>query len=127
LAGTLLSVAGAVVSTVVVWALLGARAADPHRLPLLLLLVLVLAVAAMPALAAISRRWERSADRHAVAMTNAAVYASALRRLAAGNLGDLDPPTLIYLFLFTHPTAAERLAATGATSVPARLAAAAPG
>src|SRR5919109_1295546 len=123
--GTMLSVGGAVVATLVVWVLLGTRAADPHRLPLVLLVALALAVGAMPALAAISRRWERSADRYAVTLTDAAAYANALRRLAARNLSDLDPPPLIYLFLFTHPTAAERLAATGAATVPARLAAAA--
>jgi len=121
LLGTLLSVAGAVVATVVVWALLGTRAADPHRIPLLLLLALGLAVVAMPLLAAISRRWERRADWYAAA------YASALRRLTVANLGDLDPPALVYLFLFTHPTAAERLAASGGADVRTALAASAGG
>jgi STE24 endopeptidase len=94
----------------------------------LLLLALALAVVAMPLLAAISRRWERRADRYAVALTNdAPAYTSALRRLTATNLGDLDPPALVYLFLFTHPTAAERLAASGAADVRTGLAASAGG
>jgi STE24 endopeptidase len=128
LLGTFLSVAGAVVGTVVVWALLGRRAADPHQLPVLLLLALALAVVAMPLLAAISRRWERRADRYAVALTNdGPAYASALRRLTAANLGDLDPPALVYLILFTHPATAERLAASGAVDVRTGLAASAGG
>src|SRR5947208_2014708 len=40
-----------------------------------------------------------------------AAYASTFRRLAQTNLSDLDPPRLLYLLLFTHPTAPERLAA----------------
>jgi STE24 endopeptidase len=128
LLGTLLTAGGAVAATVVVWALLGVRVAEPQQLPRLVLLALALAVAAMPVLAAISRRWERRADRYAVALTNdRAAYASVLRRLTVANLSDLDPPILIYLFLFTHPTAAERLAASGATDVQTALAAPAAG
>jgi len=112
LLGTLLSVAGATIATIVVWALLGTRTADPHQLPLVLLLALALALATLPALTAVSRRWERSADRYALALTNdRAAYESAFRRLAAANLSDLDPPALIYFLLFIHPTPAERLAA----------------
>jgi STE24 endopeptidase len=54
LLGTFLSVAGAVVATVVVWALLGRRAADPHQLPVLLLLALALAL--VPLTLLVSRR-----------------------------------------------------------------------
>jgi STE24 endopeptidase len=35
------------------------------------------------------------------------------RKLATANLGDLDPPRLLYLLLFSHPTAPERIAAAG--------------
>ncbi len=112
LLGTLLSIGGAIVATIVVWALLGTRAADPHRLPLLLLIALALSLAGLPAFTAISRRWERSADRYALELTNdPSAYQSAFRRLTAANLSDLDPPALVYLLLFTHPTPAERLAA----------------
>jgi STE24 endopeptidase len=115
LLGTLLSVLGAIVSTAVVWALLGTRTADPHRLPLLLLIALALSLAALPALTALSRRWERDADRFALELTRDRVaYERTFRRLAATNLSDLDPPRLIYLILFTHPTPAERLAAAAA-------------
>jgi STE24 endopeptidase len=104
LLGTLLSIGGAIVATIVVWALLGTRAADPHRLPLLLLIALALSLAGLPAFTAISRRWERSADRYALELTNdPSAYQSAFRRLTAANLSDLDPPALVYLLLFTHP------------------------
>jgi Zn-dependent protease with chaperone function len=115
LLGTLLSVLGAIVGTAVVWALLGTRTADPHRLPLLLLIALTLSLAALPALTALSRRWERGADRFALELTRDRVaYERTFRRLAVTNLSDLDPPSLIYLILFTHPTPAERLAAAAA-------------
>jgi STE24 endopeptidase len=41
-------------------------------------------------------------------------YEQAFRRLTSTNLSDLDPPLLIYLLLFTHPTPAQRLAAAAA-------------
>ena len=112
LLATLLSVVGAVAATIVVWATLGTEAADPHRLPLVLLLGFGLGLAALPPSAAISRRWERTADRYALELTGEHdAFASAFRRLAATNLSDLDPPALVYSLLFTHPTTAERLAA----------------
>jgi STE24 endopeptidase len=112
LLGTLLSVLGAVAATIVVWATLGTDAADPGRLPLVLLLGFALGLAALPLLTAISRRWERRADRFALELTGEYdAFASAFRRLAATNLSDLDPPALVYSLLFTHPTTAERLAA----------------
>jgi STE24 endopeptidase len=110
--GTVVSVGGAVAATVVIWAVLGTSVADPHRLPEVLLLGFALALAGLPALTAVSRRWERSADNFALELTNEpAAYESAFRRLATTNLSDLDPPAVVYLLLFTHPTMAERLEA----------------
>ena len=104
-----------VATTVVVWALLGTRVADPHRVPLVLLIGLGLQFAAAPALTAVSRRWERAADRCSLELTgDRAAYETAFRRLARTNLSDLDPPRLLYLLLFTHPTPPERLAAAAA-------------
>jgi STE24 endopeptidase len=112
LLGTLLSLVGAVVGTAVVWALLGTEVADPHRLPLLLLIALGLALVTGPAANALSRRWEQKADRFALELTgDPAAYEQTFRRLAASNLSDLDPPKLVYLLLFTHPTPPQRLAA----------------
>jgi STE24 endopeptidase len=112
LLGTLLSSTGAAVAMVVVWGVLGTEVGDPHRLPVVLLLFLGLGFAGLPPLTAISRRWERTADRFALALTgDEKAFASAFRRLAATNLSDLDPPPAVYALLFTHPTPAERLAA----------------
>ncbi len=112
--GTQLAMAGAVTAAVVVWALLGTRVGDPTRIPLVLLIGLGIALASLPALTALSRRWERAADRYSLELTrDRAAYATAFRRLAQTNLTDLDPPRLLYLLLFTHPTPPERLAAAG--------------
>jgi STE24 endopeptidase len=112
LLGTLLSVSGAIVGTAIVWALLGTRTADPHRLPFLLLVALALTLGATPALTALSRHWERNADRFALELTrDRAAYEQTFNRLATANLSDLDPPRLIYILLFTHPTPPQRLAA----------------
>ncbi|TMK27903.1 MAG: M48 family peptidase [Actinobacteria bacterium] len=112
LRGTVLAITGAIASTVVLWALLGTRVADPHRVPLLLLLGLAFSLSSLPALTAVSRRWERQADRYSLELTgDDAAYVAAFRRLARTNLSDLDPPRLLYLLLFTHPTPPERLAA----------------
>jgi STE24 endopeptidase len=114
LLGTLFAMAGAVTATVVVWALLGTRAGNPHQAPLVLLIGLGIALTSLPALTAISRRWERASDRYSLELTgDQAAYATVFRRLAQTNLTDLDPPRLLYLLLFTHPTPAERLAAAG--------------
>jgi Zn-dependent protease with chaperone function len=112
LLATLLAMAGATAAPIVVWALLGTHAADPHRIPLVLLIGLGLGLTSLPALAALSRHWERAADRYSLELTNdRAAYQTAFRRLARTNLSDLDPPPLLYLLLFTHPTPPERLAA----------------
>jgi Zn-dependent protease with chaperone function len=112
LLGTLLSLAGAIATALVLWALLGTGVADPHRLPLLLLVALGLMLVATPAANALSRRWERDADRFALELTgDRAAYEQTFRRLATSNLIDLDPPKLVYVFLFTHPTPPQRLAA----------------
>src|SRR5438876_7260352 len=114
LLGTLLAMAGAATATVVVWVLLGTRVGDPHRIPLVLLIGLGLALVSLPALTGISRRWERAADRYSLELTDdRAAYATVFRRLAQTNLTDVDPPRLLYLLLFTHPTRPERLAAAG--------------
>jgi Zn-dependent protease with chaperone function len=74
-----------------------------------------LSLASLPALTFLSRRWERAADRYSLDLTgDRAAYESPFRRLARANLSDLDPPRLLYLLLFTHPTPPERLAAAEA-------------
>jgi STE24 endopeptidase len=119
LLATLVAMAGAIAAVIVVWALLGTHAADPHRMPLVLLIGLGLGLAPAPAFAALSRRWERAADRYSLELTNdRAAYRAVFLRLARTNLSDLDPPPLLYLLLFTHPTPPDRLVAADVTVTP---------
>jgi len=108
---TLLAMAGAVVAVLVLWAVLGTRMADPRTLPEALLLLLALELVALAPGAALSRRFERDADRCSLELTEQpAAFARAHLELARRNLSDLEPPRLVYLLLFSHPTAPERLA-----------------
>jgi STE24 endopeptidase len=109
--GTLLGMLGAVVAVVILWAVLGTRVASPRELPAALLVLTVLEVAALAPGAALSRRWERAADRYSIELTrDLPAYERAHVELAKKNLSDLDPPRLVYLLLFGHPTPPERLA-----------------
>ena len=108
---TLLGMAGAAVAVVLLWAVLGTRVADPRALPEALLLLLALELVALAPGAALSRRFERAADRCSLELTRQpAAFARAHLELARRNLSDLEPPRLVYLLLFSHPTAPERLA-----------------
>ena len=112
LLGTVLSMVAACIAIVVVWALLGTTVTDPHRLPLVLLIGLGMTLVSLPAGSAISRRWERAADRFALQVTgDARAYEDTMRMLASSHLSDVEPPLVVYLLLFTHPTPAERIAA----------------
>jgi STE24 endopeptidase len=108
---TLLAMAGAVVAVLVLWAVLGTRVGDPQTLPEVLLLLLALELVALAPGAWLSRRFERAADRCSLELTEEpSAFARAHLELARRNLSDLEPPRLVYLLLFSHPTAPERLA-----------------
>src|SRR6478609_1067011 len=108
---TLLGMAGAAGAVLVLWAVLGTRVGDPRTLPEALLLLLALELAALAPGAWLSRRFERAADRCSLELTQQpAAFARAHLELARRNLSDLQPPRLVYLLLFSHPTAPERLA-----------------
>jgi STE24 endopeptidase len=108
---TILAMAGAGVAVAVLWAVLGTRMADPRTLPEALLVLLALELAALAPGAALSRRFERAADRCSLDLTeDAPAFARAHVELARRNLSDLEPPQLAYLLLFSHPTPPERLA-----------------
>jgi Zn-dependent protease with chaperone function len=109
LKGTLLGMLGAVIAVLAVWAALGTPA--PGDYPVAALLVMALELAALPLGAALSRRWERTADRYSLRLTgDRDAYIETHLALARTNVADLDPPRLAYLALFTHPTPSERLA-----------------
>src|SRR5579864_663199 len=108
LKGTLLAMPGAAAATLLLWLTLGTP--QPGDFPLAALLITGLELATLPAGAALSRRWERTADRYSLKLTNDPdAYVQTHLALARSNLADLDPPRLAYLTLFTHPTPPERI------------------
>jgi Zn-dependent protease with chaperone function len=109
LKGTALAVAGAIL--VVLLLRLALVTPQPRDYPLAALLLTGLQLAGLPFAAALSRHWERSADRHSLKLTgDREAFIQTHLGLARRNLADLDPPRLAYLTLFTHPTPPERLA-----------------
>jgi STE24 endopeptidase len=84
--------------------------ADPAGLPLLGLITGTIGLIAMPAGNAFSRWRERMADRFAVELTGKGqAFASALRRLANQNLGEIDPEPWVVFLLYSHPPLGMRI------------------
>jgi STE24 endopeptidase len=111
--GTALAMLGAALGTLVLWLVLP-EPQDPAVAPTILLVSFVLELLALPFETALSRRWEREADRVSIEVTEDRDAFRALhRRLATANLGDLYPPRWLYVLLFSHPTAPERIASAG--------------
>ena len=120
--GTAIAMAGAAAYVVVLWALLSSRAVldaigvsapgDPRIVPFALLVGSLLGLAGAPLQAALSRRWEYACDRFALAQTgDLGAFERAFGQLSEANLPDSEPPRLAYLWLFSHPTIPDRLAA----------------
>lgn len=89
----------------------------PHPRPadtaLVLLLGLGLELLALPAASALSRRFERAADRFSLELTgDEPAYRELHRTLAVANLSDLRPPKWLYYWVCSHPTPPERLGST---------------
>jgi STE24 endopeptidase len=81
-------------------------------LPLLLLAAGAVALVTRPAARAMSRAYERRADRFALELTgNPVAFISAMRRLAAQNLAEERPSRLIQWLFYSHPPICERIAA----------------
>jgi STE24 endopeptidase len=134
LKGTVLGAAGAAAFVLLLWgflrwpSLLDALDADgpgdPRIVPFVLLLAACVGLAGAPLGAGISRRWEREADEISLELTaDPETFETTHRKLALANLADLDPPRVVYLVLFSHPTPPERIAAArsfaASTSSPA--------
>jgi Zn-dependent protease with chaperone function len=84
---------------------------DVAGLPLLVLAAGGVSVVMVPIAHALSRAFERSADRFAIALTNnPGAFAAAMRRLAAQNLAEDDPSTLVKWLFYSHPPIRERIA-----------------
>ncbi|HEX9375154.1 MAG TPA: M48 family metallopeptidase [Actinomycetota bacterium] len=122
LKGTLTAALGAVAGVVLLWALLRSGAlldavhatgpADPRVVPFVLLALAVAGLVTDPFGMAVSRRWEREADRASIELTgDAEGFAEMERDLSTANLSELAPGRLAYLFTHSHPAPAERIAA----------------
>jgi STE24 endopeptidase len=85
---------------------------DIAGLPWLVLVIGGFGLVTMPLVNGWSRWRERMADRYAVQATEKPLaYSSALVRLADQNLGELEPPRWVEVFLYSHPPLGERIAA----------------
>jgi STE24 endopeptidase len=83
--------------------------ADPAGLPLILLLGFLGSWIAMPLANAVSRHFERQADRTSLELAGSRPFIAAEKRLAVHNHGNVVPaPWNVWLYA-THPTAIERI------------------
>jgi STE24 endopeptidase len=81
-------------------------------LPLLLLASGAVALVTVPFAHAMSRAYERSADRFALSLThNPGAFISAMRRLGAQNLAEDQPSKIVQWLFYSHPPIKERIAA----------------
>ncbi|MGF1431295.1 M48 family metalloprotease [Kitasatospora sp. LaBMicrA B282] len=98
--------------------------ADPRALPLLAAVAAVLGALGGPPQAAVSRRIEARADRHALELTrDPEQFIAMQRRLAVANVADVQPPLILELLFATHPSTARRIAAARRWAVSAAPAA----
>ncbi len=83
---------------------------DVAGLPLLVLCAGAVSLVMLPAAHAMSRAFERRADRFAIELTgNPGAFISAIRRLGAQNLAEENPSTLVRWLFHSHPTIRERI------------------
>ena len=88
---------------------------DVAGLPLLLLTAGAVSLVMVPLAHAMSRGFERRADRFALDLTrNPAAFISAMRRLGAQNLAEERPSRLVQWLFYSHPPLGERIAAAEA-------------
>jgi STE24 endopeptidase len=85
---------------------------DLAGLALVALVLLTLEAVTLPIQTAISRAFEREADRASLELTeDPAAFIRGEVTLARTNLADLTPPRPIVWLLYTHPPVLERIAA----------------
>jgi len=88
---------------------------DVAGLPLLLLAAGAVSLVMVPVAHAMSRAFERSADRFALDLTrNPGAFISAMRRLGAQNLAEEHPSRLVQWLFYSHPPIRDRIAAAQA-------------
>ena len=85
--------------------------ADVATFPALGIILSVYGLVTMPLDNALSRWRERKADRYALQTTGKReAFASAFKRLANQNLGDVDPESWVVFLFYSHPPLGERIA-----------------
>lgn len=90
---------------------------DVAGFPMLMLWLSILGVVGLPIQNGLSRYFEWQADRFAVDITRAPqAFAEALRRLAALNLADPNPPRWVEIFFYDHPRISQRIRAAEAAA-----------
>ncbi|WOP21715.1 M48 family metalloprotease [Bacillus pumilus] len=83
---------------------------DIAALPLLLIIVSMLSFAASPFTNAVSRHQERAADEYAVNLTkDGEAGVTSFQKLAKSGLSQVNPPLLVKVFRYGHPTMMERI------------------
>jgi STE24 endopeptidase len=84
---------------------------DIGGLPVLVLAAGLVSLLMSPVANAMSRAFERSADRFALSLTkNPAAFISAMRRLGQQNLAEDQPSRLVQWLFYSHPPLRERIA-----------------
>jgi Zn-dependent protease with chaperone function len=84
---------------------------DVAGMPLLLLAAGAVSMTMVPAAHAMSRAFERKADRFALRLTrNPGAFISAMRRLGAQNLAEDNPSRLVQWLFYSHPPVRDRIA-----------------
>jgi STE24 endopeptidase len=92
---------------------------DVAGLPLLLLAAGAVSLIMVPAAHAMSRAFERSADRFALDLTrNPGAFITAMRRLGAQNLAEEHPSRLVQWLFYSHPPLRERIASAETFKTP---------
>lgn len=83
---------------------------DIRSLPLFFMIISMLAFASSPFTNLISRYEETRADRYAINMTqNPEAAITAFQELTRSGLSQVNPPLLVKIFRYTHPTMLERI------------------
>jgi len=83
---------------------------DPATIPLIFLISGLYGLVLMPISNAYSRRIEYQADEYALSATkNVAAFKSAMTRLANQNLSEVEPPPIVEMLFYSHPSIGKRL------------------
>ncbi|MFO7899666.1 MAG: M48 family metallopeptidase [Planctomycetota bacterium] len=86
------------------------RVANPETMPLLIAVLAGVQLLVLPFEKWYSRRRERQSDAYALRATgDREAFLTAMKKLAALNLADVNPNKLAKIFLFSHPPILERI------------------